>query len=114
MNVEIGRQNKKILRWKYRGRAVSFLEPDIYIGFSPAHHLPCGSRDSNLSPHKSEALAERYLNGRQFILGNYSFRPSTSRSLDTVATDSLARGLLYCQSSSTYKSKVMLCRKSFK
>jgi hypothetical protein len=31
--------------------------------------------------HTSEALAERYLNGSQLILGNLSFRPSTSSSL---------------------------------
>jgi hypothetical protein len=31
--------------------------------------------------HTSEALTERYLNGSQRILGNYSFRPSISSSL---------------------------------
>jgi hypothetical protein len=33
------------------------------------------------APHTSEALAERYLNGNQLILGNLSFRPSKSSSL---------------------------------
>jgi hypothetical protein len=32
-------------------------------------------------PHTLEALGERYLNGSQLILGNESFRPSTSSSL---------------------------------
>jgi hypothetical protein len=48
MNRETRRQNFGILFWKQEGRAVLFLgihksEPDIYIGFSLALHLKCGS-----------------------------------------------------------------------
>jgi hypothetical protein len=51
MNVEIRRQNIIILFWKKRGGAVSFLgihklEPDTYIGFSPAFHLQCTLRSN--------------------------------------------------------------------
>ncbi len=55
MNVEIGRQNIIILFWKWQGRTVKFhrlhkLEPDIYIGFSPALHLQSGSSSPCISP----------------------------------------------------------------
>jgi hypothetical protein len=43
--------------------------------------------------HISEALAERYLNGSQRILGSLSFRPSTYiLQLDSAVTDSLPLG----------------------
>ncbi len=44
--------------------------------------------------HTSDALVERYLNGSQLILGNLSFRPSTSSSLIVLSQIHCPGGVL--------------------